>query len=108
MKILIDENLPKRLKQYFSNHSIFTVHDMKWQSKSNGELLKMMESEGFDILFTFDKNLQYQQNIYKYSIIIIVFDTYDNSFESLEPYLGEVGDLLNSDLSNKVYVIDKN
>jgi predicted nuclease of predicted toxin-antitoxin system len=27
MKLLIDENFPKRLKLDFSEHEIFTVHD---------------------------------------------------------------------------------
>ena len=42
MKLLIDENLPKRLKIHFPEHEIYTVHDMGWNSKKNGELLKLM------------------------------------------------------------------
>ena len=65
MKILIDENLPKRLKAGFLEHEIFTVSDMDWNSKKNGELLKLMIDEGFNVILTFDKNLQYQQNFKK-------------------------------------------
>jgi hypothetical protein len=39
MKILLDENLPAKLKYDFgSNHTIFTVRDMNWLGKKNGEL----------------------------------------------------------------------
>jgi|GEM_PF-2559102 len=29
MKLLLDENLPKRLKEHFLEHEIYTVRDMK-------------------------------------------------------------------------------
>jgi len=50
MKLLIDENLPKRLKIDFPDHEIFTVSDKSWNSKKNGELLELMFYEGFDFL----------------------------------------------------------
>ncbi len=37
MKLLLDENLPKRLKKDFANFEIFTVRDKGWNSKKNGE-----------------------------------------------------------------------
>jgi hypothetical protein len=41
MKLLLDENLPKRLKLDFPEHEIFTVSDMGWKGKKNGELLQI-------------------------------------------------------------------
>ena len=63
MKILIDENLPKKLKSDIDNHFSYTVRDMGWQSKSNGELVDLMIKNDFSLLLTFDQNLQYQQNL---------------------------------------------
>ena len=57
MRLLLDENLPKRLKQDFPAHEIFTVRDKLWNGIKNGELLKLMLAEGFHALLTFDKNL---------------------------------------------------
>ena len=54
MKILIDENLPKKLKQDLSLHSVFTVRDKGWQSKTNGDLIQLMLEDNFDLLITFD------------------------------------------------------
>lgn len=42
MKLLLDENLPKRLKKHFPEHEIFTVREKGWNSKKNGELLELM------------------------------------------------------------------
>ena len=37
MKLLLDENLPKRLKADFPEHEIYTVRDKGWNGKKNGE-----------------------------------------------------------------------
>lgn len=62
MKLLLDENLPKRLKLDFSEHQIYTVRDKNWEGKKNGELMSLLIENSFDALLTFDKNLQHQQN----------------------------------------------
>lgn len=62
MRLLLNENLPKRLKTDFSEHEIFTVRDKGWNGLKNGELLQRMMENGFHALLTFDKNLQHQQN----------------------------------------------
>jgi hypothetical protein len=72
MKLLLDENLPKRLKLDFINHIVFTVRDMGWNGKKNGELMELLIANKFDALLTFDKNLQFLQNFEKYKLPVIV------------------------------------
>lgn len=63
MKILLDENLPKKLKINFAaEHEVFTVRKKGWNGKENGELLGLMTLDGFDAFVTIDENLQHQQN----------------------------------------------
>ena len=59
MRLLLDENLPKRLKHDFTEHEIYTVRDKNWNGIKNGELLHLLIENNFDALLTFDKNLQY-------------------------------------------------
>ena len=59
MRLLLDENLPKRLKLDFPEHEIFTVRDKHWNGIKNGELLKLLLENFFNALLTFDKNLQH-------------------------------------------------
>ncbi len=83
MKLLLDENLPKRLKQDFPGHEVFTVRDMFWNGIKNGELLKLMLANDFDALLTFDKNLQHQQNFEKYTITVFVLTATINTYIEL-------------------------
>lgn len=62
MRLLPDENLPKRLKDDFAEHEIYTVRDKQWNAIKNGELLLRLLENSFDALLNFDKNLQHQQN----------------------------------------------
>jgi len=83
MRLLLDENLPKRLKLDFPEHEIFTVGDKHWNGIKNGELLKLLLDNSFDALLTFDKNLQHQQNFLKYTITVFVLTARINQYSEL-------------------------
>ena len=60
MKLLLDENLPIRLKYRFSSaFSVGTVSDEGWGSLKDEELLDTMPSRGYTILVTADRHLPY-------------------------------------------------
>ncbi len=98
MKILLDENLPKKLKNNFVGHEIYTVHDKGWTGKKNGELMKLLLSEGFDVLFTFDKNLGFQQNFAKYQMAVFVLNATDNTYDVLKNLVGKISEALEKPL----------
>lgn len=90
MRLLLDENLPKRLKLDFPEHEVFTIRDMGWNGIKNGALLKRMLADNFDALLTFDKNLQYQQNFKKYTITVFVLSARINTYEVLSKLSPEI------------------
>ncbi len=49
-----------------------TVRQMDWLGKENGELLRLMQDNGFKVLITGDKNIQHQQNWQRYPLPVIV------------------------------------
>jgi hypothetical protein len=55
MKLLLDENLPKRLKADFADHEISTVRERGWNGIKNGQLLQLMVENGFEALLTFTR-----------------------------------------------------
>ena len=62
MRILLDESLPIELRDELPQHSIRSVQEMGWSALKNGELLRCVVVQ-FDVFFTADQNLQYQQNV---------------------------------------------
>jgi len=95
MRLLLDENLPKRLKLDFPEHEIFTVRDRQWNGIKNGELLKLLVDNSFDALLTYDKNLQHQQNFAKYTITVFVLNAKINQYEELTKLTPKIKEYLN-------------
>ena len=91
MKILLDESLPVKLCYSFgAEHEVMTVKDMNWLGKKNGELMKLVTSNNFEVFVTADRNLVYQQNISVVTIIIAVLCGSNNritTYEKLIPKL---------------------
>ena len=72
MKVLLDENLPHRLRTYLGSHEVFTVRYQGWSGLKNGELLQAAEKEGFDVFLTGDQTMFYEQNVTGRQIAIVV------------------------------------
>ncbi len=99
MKLLLDENLPRKLKNNLANHEVFTVREMRWDGKENGELLRLMLAEGFEVFVSGDKNIPYQQNFQKYPIPVIVLDSLDNTYETIRLFGPKIEIALEGELS---------
>ena len=82
MRVLLDECLPRRLKDELPGHAVSTVPQMGWAGKQNGELLRLAAEE-FDVFVTSDQNLQYQQNLRVVRLAVVVLVADDSRLESL-------------------------
>ena len=88
MRILLDESLPRTLARHFSGVSVETVFDCGWSGLQNGELLRRA-AESFDVFFTADQNLQYQQNLQGSGIRVIVLAAVTNRVPDLLPLIDQ-------------------
>ncbi len=96
MRLLLDENLPTRLRHDFLPHDAFTVRYKGWKGKKNGELLKLMLADGFDALVTRDRSLQHQQNFLNYPITVFVLKTRDDYYQALAPLVPRILEYLDA------------
>ena len=88
-RVLFDEDMPRQLRRDLSEFAIRTVQEEGWSALQNGELLRRA-SEKFDVLVTADQRLQYQQNIARFTIgvvVIVAIDTRLPHLRSLVPEL---------------------
>lgn len=106
MKILLDENIDVRFKNYFSEaYEVFTVKDMKWNGIKNGKLLLLLKENSFDAWIVADKNIPYQQNVSNLPCLVIVLDVYRNTLKNLLPLVSEIEKVLNNKKEEKILIV---
>lgn len=93
MKILIDECLPRRLKQELTSHQVRTVPEAGWAGKKNGTLLQLMAGM-YDVFITIDNNLENQQQLADQPVAFIVLNAVNNKFATLQPLMPKVRETL--------------
>ena len=89
MRVLLDECVPRALRNELPGHEVKTVAEAGWAGVKNGALLQLAAKE-FDLLLTVDRNLEYQQNFSGVSIAVIVIHAQSNDIVLLRPLIPAV------------------
>lgn len=84
MRVLLDECLPRRLKNEIPGHEVFTAREVGLAGKKNGELL-VLAAAGFEVFVTVDQNLPAQNHLASLDLAVIVLRAKSSSIESLRP-----------------------
>jgi hypothetical protein len=71
MRILIDECLNWRLSRALTGHYAVSAQKMGWAGLKIGVLLMEAEKQ-FDVFITGDLNLNFQQDVTKYNIAVVI------------------------------------
>ena len=87
MRVLLDEQLPRRLARELTGHDVRTVQQQGWSGLKNGELLRRAAAAGFEIFLTADQNLQFQQNLAQARLAVVVLIAPSNKLEDLLPLI---------------------
>ena len=72
MRVLFDHGTPAPLIPLLEGHTVTKAKDEGWDKLVNGDLLKVAEHAGFDLLLTTDKNMVAQQNLKTRTIALVV------------------------------------
>src|SRR5262245_55945645 len=72
MHVLFDQGTPVQIRRSLKEHTVKTAREQSWSMLANGELLRVAEEAGFDVLLTTDKNMRYQQNLAGRKIAVVV------------------------------------
>src|SRR5687767_8072623 len=90
MRVLLDENLDRRLKTLFDvEFQVLTVPERGWSGKKNGDLLRAAEAE-FDVFVTMDRGIEYQQNLTSLTLGVVLIFARSNRRKDVEPAIPAV------------------
>jgi len=91
MTVLLDENVPRKLKWRLVERGleVVTVPERGWSGVGNGELLSRAEGE-FDALLTMDQGIEHQQEVAGRHLALVVVKASNNEYETLLPLIPDV------------------
>lgn len=90
MRVLLDENLPRRLAGELIGHEAKTVPEMGWASLKNGALLAAAAKAGFGALLTMDRNIPGQQKLDALPFGVVIVRAHDNRLGTLLGFVPEM------------------
>ena len=93
MRVLLDECVPRALRDDIPGHEVRTVAEVGWAGVKNGDLLRLAAT-AFDVLITVDRNLEYQQSFKGVSLAVIVIHASSNDIIALRPLMPAVVELI--------------
>jgi hypothetical protein len=106
MKLLLDECVPRKLKNHLSGIECQTVPEAGFAGKKNGELLSLAESQGFEVFLTIDRGIEFEQNLNLRNIAVIVIHSGSSRLEDLMPYARGILGMLSSIRPGQLIKID--
>jgi hypothetical protein len=104
MLVLFDQGTPIGIRQYLSAHTVRTAAEQGWSALLNGQLLRVAEEAGFDVLLTTDTNLQFQQNLEGRKLAIIVLSK--NRWKLIRPMLSQIASAVAAAQPGKVAIVE--
>jgi hypothetical protein len=82
VRVLLDECVPRKLRRELQEHEVRTVVEAGWSGKMNGQLLRLA-AEQFDVFLTVETNVQYQQDLARHRIAVVVVLALSNDINVL-------------------------
>ena len=83
MRILIDECIDERFRNFLPGHDCQTVRYGGLAGLKNGDLLEAAERAKFEVFLTVDQGIEYQQNLTGRQIAIVIFRAKSNRLKDL-------------------------
>jgi hypothetical protein len=85
VRILLGEQLPRRLARELVGHFVLTVQQLGWTGVRNGELLRRAAAYQFDVFETGDQNVEFQQNLSQSPLCVVILAARSNQLKALIP-----------------------
>lgn len=104
MRILLDQGTPVAISDGLEGHFIRTAYAQGWSTLTNGDLIRVAEEAGFDVLLTTDTNLPDQQNLRGRKLAVVILSR--NRWTLIRQNMSEIVAAVNSAKSGTYRVVD--
>lgn len=105
MKLLLDECVPRKLRNHLPGVECHTVPEAGLAGRKNGELLSLAEAAGFHVFLTVDRGIEYEQNLRHRTIGVLVIHAKSSRLDDLLPHAPEILKVLASVLRGQLVKI---
>lgn len=85
MRVLLDEQLPRKFAAELAGHDVSTVQREGWAGLKNGALLTAAADQGFDVFVTKDQDIEFQQNLKTTRVGIVMLHAPSHDIAVLRP-----------------------
>lgn len=75
---------------YLKGHEVRTVQQEGWSGLKNGALLREATAAGFEVFLTSDQDIEFQQNLERAEVFVVVLVALTNKLEDLLPLVRSV------------------
>ena len=86
MKVLLDHNVPHKLRLDLAPFDVSTTHYMQWSHLENGALLAAASSAHFSVLITADGGVGFQQQLATYPIGLVFLHIHPFTYPAIRPF----------------------
>jgi hypothetical protein len=83
--VLLDESVPHDLLLHLTDIDVVTVQQLGWAGTTNGALLRAAHEAGIHVLVTVDRRIEYQQNIPKSGVALVVLEARSTRMPDILP-----------------------
>ena len=102
MRVVLDHNVPHRLRPLLVGHDVFTTRFLGWEALTNG-LLQAAADAGFEALVTCDKTMVGQHHEPDLPLPVVVLMARTNAIVELRPFVPPLLDLLAEPLARQFH-----
>jgi len=74
---LLDHNIPRQVSSFLGGLEVVTARSQRWDALRNGDLIKVAELAGFDVMLTADHGILYQRDKATRMLSLVVVSTND-------------------------------
>lgn len=94
MKVLLDHNIPHKLRYDLHPYEVVTTHYMRWTDLSNGDLIEAAYRAGFEVLITADKGVGFQLDHTSYRLGLLFLRAHPFTYHKVRLYVPAIRSVL--------------